>query len=71
MKTSDSKIDIYLMALESLSKSQKQEIIKRLLEDPQIREDILDLAIISQRKEEPSRPFREFLAESKKRSLKE
>jgi hypothetical protein len=64
MKTSDSKIDIYLMALESLSKSQKQEIIKRLLEDPQIREDILDLAIILQRKEEPSRPFREFLAVS-------
>ena len=55
------------MALQSLSKAEKKAVIARLLEDDNLREDILDLALIQQRKGESSRPFREYLAEGKKR----
>ena len=67
MKTAQSRAEVYLMALESLTKAEKKAVIARLLEDDELREDILDLALIEQRKGESSRPFREYLAEGKKR----
>ena len=68
MKAMQSKAEIYLMALESLSKAEKKAVIARLLEDESLREDILDLALIRQRQGETSRPFREYLAVREKRS---
>ena len=62
MKAVESRAEIYLMALQSLSKAEKEAIIAHLLEDPQLREDILDLAVIQQRQGEPSRPFMDYLA---------
>jgi hypothetical protein len=67
MNTAQSKAEIYLMALESLSKAEKKLVIARLLEDDSLREDILDIALIQQRQGEPSRPFREYLAVREKR----
>lgn len=66
MKTVESRAEVYLMALQSLSKAEKEAVIARLLEDPELREDILDLLTIYQRQGEPSRPFKEYLAESRK-----
>jgi len=70
MKAVESRAEVYLMAIQSLSKAEKEAVISRLLEDPQLREDILDLAVIKQRRGEPSRPFREYLAERKARTYK-
>jgi len=63
----ENRSEIFLMALQSLSKTEREAVIARLLEDPKLREDILDLALIQQRREEPSRPFGEYLAERKER----
>jgi len=70
MKSVESRAEVYLMALQSLSKAEKEAVIARLLEDTKLREDILDLALIQQRQREPSRPFREYLAERRKRARK-
>ena len=70
MKTVESRAEVYLMALQSLSRAEREAVIGRLLEDPQLREDILDLAVIQQRQGEPSRPFTEYLAERKERAHK-
>ena len=59
MKAVELRAEVYLMALQSLSEAEREAVIARLLEDPQLREDILDLAVIQQRQGEPSRPFRE------------
>ena len=59
MKAVESRAEVYLMALQYLSEAEREAVIARLLEDPQLREDILDLAVIQQRQGEPSRPFRE------------
>jgi len=63
MKAVESRAEVYLMALQSLSKAEKEAVIARLFEDTKLREDILDLALIQQRQGEPSRPFRDYLAE--------
>lgn len=67
MKAAQSKAEIYLMALESLSKAERKAVITRLLEDESLREDILDIVLIQQRQGESSRPFSEYLAERGKR----
>ena len=68
MNAAQSKAEIYLMALQSLSKAEKKAVINRLLEDKSLRADILDVALIQQRQGEPSRPLREYLAVREKRS---
>jgi len=70
MKAVESRAEVYLMALQSLSKAEKEAVITRLLEDTKLREDILDLVLIQQRQGEPSRPFRDYLAERRKRARK-
>ncbi len=67
MKAAQSRAEVYLMALQSLSKAEKKAVITRLLEDDNLREDILDLALIQQRQGESSRPFGEYLADREKR----
>lgn len=67
MKATQSRAEVYLMALQSLSKAEKKAVFARLLEDDSLREDILDLALIQQRQGESSRPFCEYLAEREKR----
>lgn len=63
MKAVESKAEVYLMALQSLSRAEREAVIARLLEDPELREDILDLALIRERQGEPTRLFREYMAE--------
>ena len=63
MNKVESKAEVFLWALQSLSKAEREAFISRLMEEPELREDILDIAIFEQRKDEPSRPFREYLAE--------
>lgn len=62
----EARAEVFLMAFQSLPKAARRAIIARLLEDAELREDLLDVALIEQRKGEPSRPFREYLAERKK-----
>jgi hypothetical protein len=62
-----SKAEIYVMALQSLSKAEKKEVITRLLEDKSLLEDILDIALIRQRQNEPVRPLREYMVVREKR----
>ena len=66
MNQIESSAEIFLMALQALSKAERKAVVNRLLEDPKVREDILDLTLIRQRQGEPSWPFREYLAERKK-----
>ena len=70
MKVVESRAEVYLMALQSLSKAEREVVIARLLEDPELREDILDLALMKERQGEPSRNFREYLTEKKEGTRK-
>lgn len=63
MKAVESRAEVFLMALQSLSRTERETVLTRLLDDPRLREDILDLALLRQRQAEPSRPFAGYLAE--------
>jgi hypothetical protein len=61
MKAVELRAEVYLMAIQSLSKAEKEAVIARLLEGPQLREDILDLAVILQRQGEALTTFQGIL----------
>ena len=63
-----SKAEVYFMAFQSLSEKEKEAVINRLLEDENLREDILDITLIRERQKESGRPFREYLKARGKRS---
>ena len=53
----------FLSAFKSLRKSQRDEFLRSIATDRALRQDLLDLATIAERRTERSRPFREYLAE--------
>ena len=64
----EAKAEIFLLALQALTKAERDAVINRLLEDPELREDIVDIALMEKRRGEPPRPFREYLAEKGKKA---
>jgi hypothetical protein len=55
--------EVFLTAFKALPKKERQAVLNRIAEDKELREDLMDLAVLSQRRNESSRSFREFLAE--------
>lgn len=55
--------EAFWMAFQALSIPEQRAVIERLLQDKDFREDLLDIALIERRRDEPSRLLREYLAE--------
>jgi len=53
----------FLKAFKTLSKAERDAILRTLAADRAVREDLLDMATIARRRTERSRPFRDYLAE--------
>ena len=64
----ESRAEVFMMALESLSKAEKEQVATRLLDYPFLREDVLDIAVVLERRGEPSFPLEDVLAERTKLS---
>lgn len=58
--------EIFLIALKALSKKQQNAVLAGIAQDENLREDLFDLTLIAKRRNEPSRSFRQYLAERKK-----
>ncbi|MGB8658124.1 MAG: hypothetical protein WCE90_10135 [Candidatus Zixiibacteriota bacterium] len=67
MSTIQAKAEIFWMAFRGLPKREKQSVIERLLKDEEFMEDLIDLAILKQRRKEPSRSLEHYLADRKRR----
>nr|CAI78849.1 hypothetical protein fc38 [uncultured bacterium] len=59
--------DVFMTALKALPKAERDAVLVRIARDKAFAQDILDLALIATRRSEPSRPFRDYLAERKGR----
>lgn len=57
---------IFLTAFRAMPKKERTAVVDRLLEDREFMDDLIDIAIIKQRENEPSRSLDEYLAERKK-----
>lgn len=66
MSVTEAKADVFWMAFKSLPKKERQSVIERLLKDTEFMEDLIDIAILEQRHEEPSRLLENYLAEREK-----
>lgn len=60
--------EVFWTAFRALSSSQREAVVARLLADQQFREDLIDLVILEQRRDEPSRPLDDYLADQALRS---
>ena len=63
MTDTEAYAEIFILALKGLPKEQRDAVLVRIAREKAFAKDLLDLAIISDRRDEPSRPFREYLSE--------
>ncbi|MGB2984753.1 MAG: hypothetical protein WBE26_02625 [Phycisphaerae bacterium] len=59
--------DVFLTALKALPKAERDAVVVRIARDKAFARDILDLALIADRRSERSRPFRNYLSEKNAR----
>jgi len=67
MTNAQATAEVFLLALKSLPKKERDAVLVRIARDKEFAHDLLDLTTISDRRKEPSRPFREYLAEKSKK----
>lgn len=66
MSMKEAKAEVFWTAFKGLPKRDRQSVIERLLKDAEFMEDLIDIAILEQRREESSRPLEDYLAERKR-----
>jgi hypothetical protein len=66
MSATEAKAEVFWMAFKGMPKKERQYVIERLLKDTEFMEDLIDIAIFEQRREEPTRPLENYLAEREK-----
>ena len=63
MSPTEATAEVFLTAFRALSKKERQAVLARLAVEPDLQEDLQDLALVAQRRGEPSRPLSDYLAE--------
>jgi hypothetical protein len=59
--------EVFWAAFRALSRPERQAVVERLLADRRFREDLIDVAILEQRRGEPARPLSEYLTRRARR----
>ena len=59
--------DVFLIALKALPKPERDAVVLRIARDKAFARDILDLALITDRRGERSKPFRTYLSQKNAR----
>jgi hypothetical protein len=62
----EARAEVFWLAFKGLPRKEQQIIVQKLLQDREFVEDLLDIALIEQRRAEPSRPLEKYLAEQGK-----
>jgi hypothetical protein len=60
MTATEATAEVYWTAFRSLSKKEREAVVERLLRDRDFMEDLIDMVILEQRKNEPSRSLDEY-----------
>jgi len=64
MTKSEAQAEVFWMAFTALPRGEQRGVLDRLLRDQTLREDLIDLALIEERRDQPSRSLRAYLAET-------
>lgn len=68
MTTTEATANIFWTAFRALPKKERETIVEKLLHDKEFMEDLIDTVILEQRKHEPSRPLKEYLADKRRKT---
>ncbi len=60
MTATEATAEVFWTAFRSLSKKEREAVVERLLRDRDFMEDLIDVVILEQRKNEPSRSLDEY-----------
>jgi hypothetical protein len=66
MNAIEATAEVFMTAFRALSKEERKSIVERLLKDKEFMDDLTDIVIFDQRKDEPSRSIDEYLADRRK-----
>ncbi|OGP94632.1 MAG: hypothetical protein A2Z19_05395 [Deltaproteobacteria bacterium RBG_16_54_18] len=66
MSSIEATSEVFVTAFRALPKKVREAVVKKMLSDKEFMEDLLDTAIIEQRRKERSRDLDEYLAERRK-----
>ena len=61
---------VYLTAFRVLPPQAREQVLKGLLQDKELYEDLIDLAVAKKRMREPARPLRTFLSSIKAKNAR-
>ena len=67
MTAREATAEVFWTAFRALSKKERQAVLEKLVKQKEFREDLIDLAIIEQRQQEPSRRLEDYLAERRRK----
>ena len=68
MTESEATAEVFWTAFKGLPRIGRQAVLQRILKNKDLRHDLMDLAIIENRRLEPQRPLRTYLKEIKRES---
>ena len=60
MTATQATAEVFWTAFRALSKKEREAVVERLLRDREFMEDLLDIVILEQRQNEPSRSLDEY-----------
>lgn len=63
MTETEATAEIFWTAFQVLPRAEQQAVLRKLIQNDNLRHDLMDLALIEERKDEPARPFRDYLKE--------
>ncbi|OGO31112.1 MAG: hypothetical protein A2Z16_15660 [Chloroflexi bacterium RBG_16_54_18] len=64
MTEAEATAEVFWTAFKVLSRAEQQAILRRIIRDQNLRRDLIDLALIEERRDEPARPLRDYLNEN-------
>jgi hypothetical protein len=65
ISTSEAMAAVFWTALKALPRREQQAVLRRVVQDEKLRRDMLDLALIEERRAEPSRPLRIYVKDTR------
>ena len=67
MTAQEATAEVFWTAFQALPRKERQAVLRRVVQDEKLRHDMLDLALIEERRTEPARPLRDALKSSRSR----
>ena len=58
MTQTEATAEVFWTALKALPRKERQAVLRRMIQDERLRHDLMDMALIENRRAEPVRPLR-------------